>query len=474
MTINSEERVKPQGQSTKQPLQEQRETMRTFKYSIIGLFSFLCSLVSFPSIAAPAIEHWLTDNGARVYFVAAPGLPMVDIQLTFDAGSARDEKKKGVAHLTNSLLDEGAGELNADQIAEKFDGLGAEFGTGSYRDMSIMTLRSLTDPDLLTPALELFALTVSQPTFPQASFERNQKQTIIAIQSQLQSPQSIINKAFFKALYGDHPYAAPSLGYEESVAALTRDDIVQHYQQYYVAKNAVIAIVGELDRAAAEAVAAQLTRGLKTGSAAPKVAPPAATEQGVTINIEHPSTQTHITIGQLGVTRDDPDLFALYVGNHILGGSGLVSRISHEIREKRGLAYSAYSFFSPMRVAGPFMMGLQTRNDQSTAAIEVMVETLQSYIDNGATAEELEAAKRNITGGFPLRIASNSKILGFLGNIGFYHLPLDYLDTYSERINAVTLEQISDAFKRRIHPDKMITVTVGAPPPEGKAATGFE
>lgn len=448
--------------------------MRKFKHLILGLLPFILSLVSFPSIATPAIEHWITDNGARVYFVPAPDLPMVDIQITFDAGSARDKEKKGVAHLTNSLLDEGAGELNADQIAEQFERLGVEFGTGSYRDMSIMTLRSLTDPALLTPALELFALTVSQPSFPMESFERNKKQTIIAIQSQLQSPQSIINKAFLKALYGDHPYSAPSLGFEESVTALTRGDMLQHYQQYYVAKNAVVAIVGDLERTAAEAIATQLTKGLEAGSAAPGIEPPPAIEKGVVINIEHPSTQTHITIGQPGITRDDPDLFALHVGNHILGGSGLTSRISHEIREKRGLAYSAYSFFSPMRAAGPYMMGLQTRNDQSTNAIDVMFATLQEFIDNGVTAEELEAAKRNITGGFPMRIASNSKILGFLGNIGFYNLPLDYLDTYTDHINAVTIEQIKEAFKRRIHPDKMITVTVGAPPPKGKAVTGFE
>jgi len=449
-------------------------TMQTYKHSLLALFTCLCMLVAIPAHATPTIQHWTTDNGARIYFVAAPGLPMVDIQFTFDAGSARDNDKKGVAHLTNSLLDEGAGELNADQIAEQFDALGADFGTGSYRDMAIMKLRSLTNPAQLTPALELFALTLSDPTFPVESFERNKKQTLIAIQSQLQSPQSIIGKAFFKALYGDHPYSTPSLGFEESVTALTRDDMVQYFKQYYVANNAVVAIVGDLDRAQAETIVIQLTKGLAAGKAAARVAPPAAIEKEVVINIEHPSTQTHISIGHPAMTRNDPDYFALYVGNHILGGSGLTSRISDEIREQRGLAYSAYSFFSPLREAGPFLMGLQTRNDQASDAIKVMFTTLQNFIDNGVTAEELEAAKRNITGGFPLRIASNSKILGYLGNIGFYNLPLDYLDNYNEHVNAVTIEQIKDAFKRRVHPDKMVTITVGAAPPEVKAATGFE
>ncbi len=461
-----------QGQSTIQP-QGQKETMRKFKQTILGLFPLLFSLVPLPSIAAPAIEHWLTDNGARVYFVPASGLPMIDIQLTFDAGSARDGDKKGVAHLSNSLLDEGAGEYNADQLAEHFENLGAEIGNGSYRDMSIMSLRSLTDPQLLTPALEVFALMVGKPSFPEKSFERNKKQTLIAIQSQRQSPQALTDKAFFKAIYGDHPYSAPPLGFESTVTALTLDDMHQHYQQYYVAKNTVVAMVGDIDRATAKAIASQLTRGLAPGNAAPRVAPPAAIE-GEVVNIEHPSSQTHIKIGQTGISRDDPDLFPLYVGNHILGGSGLGSRISDEIREKRGLAYSAYSFFSPMRVSGPYLMGLQTRNDQAGKAIEVMFATLQEFIDNGVTAKELEAAKRDITGGFPLRTSSNSKILGFLGNIGFYNLPLDYLDTYTGHINAVTVEQIKEAFQRRVHPNKMVTVTVGAPPVEKKTVTGFE
>lgn len=475
MNISAEKKVMTKGQSEKSRQPSRRGyTMRKFNHTILGLFSVIFSLVSYPLIAAPVIQHWTTDNGARIYFVPAAGLPMVDIQITFDAGSARDQEKKGVAHLTNALLDDGAGELNADQIAEQFDSLGAEFGTGSYRDMSIMTLRSLTDPELLTPALALFTLTLNQPTFPAESFERDKKRTLISIQSQLQSPQSIIDKRFFKAVYGDHPYSAPSLGLAESVSALTRDDLISHYREYYVAKNAVIAMVGNLDRAAAEMIANQLTKGLEKGSAAPRVSPVSTLDKGDVINIEHPSSQTHILIGQPGMTRDDPDLFPLYVGNHILGGSGLVSRISDEIREKRGLAYSAYSFFSPMRVAGPYLMGLQTRNDQADKAIEVMFATLQRFIDNGVTAKELEAAKRNITGGFPLRIASNNKILGFLGNIGFYHLPLDYLDTYNDRINAVTIEQIKDAFKRRVQPDKMVTVTVGRAPLEKKAATGFE
>ena len=160
--------------------------------------------------------------------------------------------------------------------------------------------------------------------------------------------------------------------------------------------------------------------------------------------------------------RGDPDYFALYVGNHVLGGSGLVSRISDEIREKRGLAYSAYSYFFPMHVAGPFMMGLQTRTEKTSEAIALLQKTLRKYIDEGPTAEELKASKQNITGGFPLRLDSNAKIIGNLAVIGFYGLPLDYLDTFNRHVEAVSVKDIRDAFRRRIDPDDLVTVTVGS------------
>jgi zinc protease len=159
--------------------------------------------------------------------------------------------------------------------------------------------------------------------------------------------------------------------------------------------------------------------------------------------------------------RGDPDYLPLYLGNHILGGSGLVSRISDEIREKRGLSYSANSYFSPMAVEGPYLLSLQTKNDSTEEALTVLHATLAQFIAEGPTEAELIAAKKNITGGFALNIDSNKDILGYIAMIGFYALPLDYLDTFIDQINAVSVAQIHDAFKRRIHPDKMVLITVG-------------
>jgi zinc protease len=174
-----------------------------------------------------------------------------------------------------------------------------------------------------------------------------------------------------------------------------------------------------------------------------------------------PSSQTHIYLGQSGVARHDPDYFPLYVGNHVLGGSSLVSILGEEVRNKRGLSYSVYSYFSPMRAKGPFLMVAQTKNAQASEALDVMRETLQQFIDNGPSEAQLEASKRNIIGGFPLKIADNGKIVEYISMIGFYGLPLNWLDTLTDKVAAVTALQVRDAFKRRIDPANSIAVVVG-------------
>ncbi len=409
--------------------------------------------------ALPQIEHWQTGNGARVYFVAAHELPMVDVQVVFDGGSARDAVP-GVANLTAGLLTEGAGTLDADAIAEQFDALGARIGSSAGRDYASVSLRSLTDAALLQPAVDTLALILRAPTFPAAAFERERSRVQVGLRAQEQNPGALADRAFYRALYGAHPYAQPPLGTAQSVAALKRADVLAHYRRHYVARNAIVVIVGDLQRSTAERLAEALVGPLPQGTTQAPL-PAVSTPTGDTVRINHPSSQTHILVGQPVLQRGDPDYFALYVGNHILGGSGLVSRISDEVREKRGLAYSAYSYFMPMRQAGPFQMGVQTKNESAVEALDVMRATLQRYRSEGPTAEELIAAKKNITGGFPLNIDSNSDIAGYLAMIAFYQLPLDYLDRFIERVNAVSAEQIRDAFQRRVDPERLITVTVG-------------
>ncbi len=411
--------------------------------------------------ATPTIQHWKTSNGARVYFVAAPQLPMVDMRVVFDAGSARDGTRPGLALMTNALLDAGAGELDEEAIAEQLEGLGAQMSSTALRDMAMVSLRSLSESRYLDPATEIMAQVLSHPRFPEAVFQRERKRLLIALEGERQSPGAVAEKAFYRAIYGDHPYASPVNGTEESLQALQRDHLRAFHARYYVAANAVVALVGDLTRPQAERLAEKLVAALPKGEAAPALPEVKPLAEAVDESITHPSTQTHILVGQPGMSRTDPDYMALYVGNHILGGSGFGSRIMTEIREKRGLAYSAYSFFLPMRRKGPFQMGLQTRNETAAEAERLLRETLKRFIEEGPTEKELTAAKKNITGGFPLRIDSNRDILEYIAMIGFYGLPLDYLDTFNQRVEAVTIEAIQDAFRRRVHPQRLAAIRVG-------------
>lgn len=412
----------------------------------------------------PVIQHWTTTNGARVYFVPAPEIPMVDMQVVFDAGAARDGDKFGLALMTNAVLSEGAGALDADAIAKRFDELGARFGSSSHRDMSEFSLRSLSDSTLLQPVAELMALILTKPTFPKVAFVREKNRVLVSLRARRQSPGKLASEAFYQDIYGTHPYATMPLGTEASVKALTRRDLIDFRKRYFVARNAIIAIVGALDRSQAETLVETLVGRLPAGNPALTL-PKVDDLKAASINQQqYPSTQSHVLVGQPGISRGDPDYFPLYLGNHILGGNGLVSRISEEIREQRGLSYSAYSYFSSMRRRGPFVIGLQTRNESMVEALRVLRDVLNKFVAKGPTAVELEAAKKNITGGFALRISSNKKIIEYIAMIGFYGLPLDYLDTFNDRIQGVTLEKIKQAFHRRINPGKMVTVIVGNAP----------
>ncbi len=426
-----------------------------------SLFAVLLLLVSQLGFAAAKIEHWQTPQGSRVYYVHSEELPMVDIRVAFDAGSARDGSQFGVASLTSALLDTGAGTWNADMIAQRFEGVGAQFSTGISRDMGWLSLRTLTGKQYFNQALETMHKVLTEPSFNDPDFEREKNRTLAGLKHREASPGALADIAFHEAVYGNHPYAHPSTGFIETVNQLTVQDLRDFYRQYYVAANAVITIVGDLSKQEAEQTAMRLLIGLPVGKKPAPLPEVAMPEQGKREHIEFPSQQTHVLSGLPGTFRKDKDYFPLYVGNHILGGSGLVSLLFEEVREKRGLAYSTYSYFSPLFRKGPFTMGLQTRNDQTKQAIGVMINTLQDFITQGPTEAQLAAAKKNITGGFVMRFDTNSKLTAYVAMIGFYQLPLDYLDTFQQHVEAVTVEDIKEAFQRRVKPELLQTVTVG-------------
>ncbi len=411
--------------------------------------------------AALAIQHWQTPQGARVYFVESHELPILDIAVNFPAGSARDPAgKAGLAQLTHILLDQGAGGLTDTAIAHRLADVGALLGGDFDRDRAGVTLRTLSSSAEKTVALDTLVRVLQRPDFPPAVVKREKARLISAIREAEADPGTVAGKAFYRAIYGDHPYAHDESGEPATLEPLTRGDLQTFYRAHYSAPNAVIALMGDISRSEAEAIALRLASGLSGAAVLPELSkplsPPASERR-----IDHPSTQSHVLVGALGMARDDPDYFPLFVGNYVLGGGGFDSRLLREVRDKRGYAYSAYSYFMPMMEAGPFQLGLQTKLEQTDAALKVALDTLRQFVAEGPSEAELEQARSNLTGGFPLRIDSNRKILGYLSMIGFYKLPLDYLDTWVDQVNAVDVAAVKQAFARRIDPDKLVTVVVG-------------
>ena len=411
--------------------------------------------------AALAIQHWETAQGARVIFVESRALPILDISVDFPAGSARDPAgKPGLAQLTHALLDQGAGGLSDTAIAHRLADVGAVLSGTFDRDRAGVTLRTLSSTAEKEQALEMLARVLQQPDFPQPVIKREKQRLIAAIREAEADPGTVADKAFYRALYGTHPYAHDESGEPAAIERLTRGELQAFYRTHYSAANAVIAMMGDVTRAEAEAIASRLSAGLSKAAAVPDLPKPAPAADSDT-RIRHPSTQSHVLVGAVGMARNDPDFFPLFVGNYVLGGGGFDSRLMREVRDKRGYAYSAYSYFLPMTEVGPFQLGLQTKLEQTDDALKVAQATLRQFIAEGPSEAELTQAKSNLTGGFPLRIDSNKKILDYLSLIGFYKLPLDYLDTWVDKVNAVDVADVKQAFARRIDPDRLVTVVVG-------------
>ncbi|CAI8988338.1 zinc protease [Pseudomonas chlororaphis] len=418
-----------------------------------------------PSRRSLDIKTWSTAEGAKVLFVEAHELPMFDMRLTFAAGSSQDGDAPGLAMLTNAMLNEGVAGKDVGAIAEGFEGLGADFGNGAYKDMAIASLRSLSAPDKRTPALQLFADVVGKPTFPADSLARIKNQMLAGFEYQKQNPGKLASLELMNRLYGSHPYAHSSDGTAQSVPPISLAQLRAFHAKAYAAGNVVIALVGDLSRSDAEAIAAQISAALPKGPALAKIPQPTEPQASVG-HIEYPSSQTSLLLAQLGIDRDDPDYAALSLGNQILGGGGFGTRLMSEVREKRGLTYGVYSGFSPMQARGPFMINLQTRAEMSEGTLKLVQDVLADYLKTGPTQKELDDAKRELAGSFPLSTASNADIVGQLGAIGFYNLPLSYLEDFMQQSQSLTVEQVRDVLNKHLSADKMVVVTAGPTVPQ--------
>jgi zinc protease len=427
---------------------------------IISLLSIL--LISSIAQAALNIQTWTTQNGSKVMYLYAPELAMVDIELKFDAGSARDGKQWGLASLTTGLLGTATKNMTENQISENFNEIGAKFSSAVSKDAATISLRSLTRDKILKQSLATFNKVVAKPVFNKKILKREKARLVLALKQAQTKPRSIASKAMWQGLYGKHPYAHATSGSIKTVKKITTKDLSRFYKKMFVAKNAQVSIVGNVNLAQAKKIAKQITSRLKKGKKPPAISLPNPLVKAKTNKIKFGSSQTHYSLSQIGIERGNEDYTALFVGNHILGGSGFNSLLMEEVRSKRGLVYGVYSYFAVMKVPGPFMISLSTKNSSAKEADQVVKEILNGFLRDFSD-EKLQAIKDNLIGGFPLRMNSNSKILGYISMIGFYDLPLDYLERLPKAIAKVTKADILKAWQKHIQPERMLTVMVGDP-----------
>ena len=420
--------------------------------------------------AALPIQQLDSYKGAKAYLVQTQSLPMLDIEISIDAGGRYDPTAKaGLASLTGELLNKGIrsskSNLTEAQIADQIADLGADINVGVTGERALIRIRCLSRPDIRDRAVQLARLMLSSPSYDPVVFNREKQRISAGLLEAETKPDFVLDRRFRKAVYGDYPLG--NFLTVQSISGLSASDLKQFHQQFYRSDRVIVSMVGDVSQLEAQEIMQTLVRDLpQTGPTIPPLPQlarsPVENLSEREISIPFDSQQAHIAMGMTAVARNNPDYFPLMVGNYALGGGGFVSRLMNEVREQRGLAYSVFSYFAPGQETGIFQAGLQTKNDQASMALDVMTETISQFIAKGPNQSELDAAKANLINGFPLRIDNNRKLLDNVSSIVWNGLPLNTLDTWTEQVNAVTREQIEAAFQKYLAMDRMKIVVLGA------------
>ena len=424
----------------------------------------------------PKFRTWETDSGVRVVMYEIKSIPLIDLAIDIDAGSRWDPKGlEGLSAMTESMIFKGTDafndkvEMSEQEISEFIAKTALVKSSSNDRDKTSLRFRFLSDSEIRDSVLEFIARVITFPTFNTEILEREKNNTILRLEESLTKPQTVAVKNLWKSMYPDHPYGRSISS--QSVSSITGKDLKDFHQTFWTTDRVTLSIVGNINASDAKKLANKITDPLSKKS--PTNSPqsslkfqqllPPVTVGGKTVKkISHPAAQSHIWMGLPVLARHETDyIFPMLVANHILGGSGFGSRLTKEIREDRGLSYSVFSAFSLLKQKGPFFVGLQTGKENSEQAIEVMVNTISDFIANGPSEKELETAKQGIVGGFALRLDSNSKILENLAQIVFYDLPLDYLDNWTLRVQAVTLDDVKKVLKERVDLNNSSLIVVG-------------
>lgn len=441
----------------------------SFDYSKpISSLNILQSLHDVPKhldFKVPHVQEMFSPEKVRTLFVESHQLPIVDLQLTFDAGSARDESIDkglfGLAHLTARLLNEGTATQSADDIATVFENMGAQYSAHAYRDMFIVKLRVKSDPKYFEPALKQLILLLKGANFPQSSIERLRNNAQVGQQQVLENPTRSMSVRFYRMLYQGHPYAEPSTGTSQSLKKIDSSHIQAFRNKYLVRNNVNIAITGDINSTQAYEISKLISVNLPEGEKAPSLADVKPLSEEKIILNTFDSSQAYIMIGQLGIKRNNPDRFAIEVGNEILGGSGFNSLLMKELREKRGYTYGASSQITSMLAQGMFSMSYSTRREQLLPSISVAYQTLLNFMYQPLDAQMVEDTKIAILRKFPQLLSSNANINAQLGALGFYNMPANYLAEYPTYISSITADNIQQAWQKYLQPDKLLTIIVG-------------
>jgi zinc protease len=410
-------------------------------------------------LAMPPVQRTVLHNGLVLLVGEDHSLPFVTIQLLIDSGSRKDPSgKEGLANITAKGLLLGTSIYSTTAINEELDYIGASLNVLTDEDYATLLLRVLRKD--LDKGFDIFVQTFTQPTFPKEELRKETQKILAAIQSDEEQPEVIAEKTFQRTLFLDSPYGHPAQGTKESLAQLTREDIVQFYETYYHPNNAILTIVGDIT--AEEIRETLIPRLLKwpmgtipaeqfktTFAKGPKI-----------VKIDREITQANIIIGHQGISRGNPDFYALTVMNFILGGGGFGSRLMDEIRVKRGLVYSVASYFDPGKYPGSFQIVLQTKNTSAREAISLSLQQMVRIQESMVSEQELERATKYLTGSFPLRLDTQLKLAHLITQLEYYGLGLDYPKRYSSLIRSVTREDILRVAQAYLHPDNYIIVVV--------------
>ncbi len=428
----------------------------------LAIAALTAALLAAPASAEIKVQDLTTPGGIDLWLVEDHTIPFVALEMRFRGGASLDlPGKRGATNLMTGLLEEGAGDMDSREFARQAEALAAGFSYDVGDDALSISARFLSENR--DQAVALLRESLVNPTFNQKSIDRVRAQVNSNIEADLKNPSSIAARTFDAQTFGDHPYATSRDGTLDSVAALTRDDIVAAHRAALVRDRLYVAAVGDITADQLTALVADLTDGLPASSDIDLPGPAGMDLPGGITVIDYATPQSVVTFAQPGIDRDDPDFFAAYLLNQILGGGGFESRLMQEVREKRGLTYGVYSYLVDKDGAQLWMGQVASANDRVAQAIEVIKDEWQKMHDTGVTAQELEDAKTYMTGAYPLRFDGNAPIANIAVEMQVEGLPTDYITTRNDQVNAVTLEQINRVARERLDLSKLSFVVVGKP-----------